>query len=72
MEDYREHFDRSKMKDFDEMFEIVRLYISACSGAVSLVRIHSIFISIAFYYYKELMEIAKRIGEMREQKIACH
>ncbi|MDQ3835447.1 MAG: hypothetical protein M3270_00725 [Thermoproteota archaeon] len=70
--DYREHLDHGKRKDFDEMFEIPRLYASACSGAVSLVRIHPVFISIAFHHYRELMEIAKQIGVMREQIIACH
>ena len=56
----------------DDMFAIPQLYISACSGAVSLVRIHPIFISIIFHHHKELMEIAKQIGVMREQIIACH
>jgi hypothetical protein len=69
--DYRKHLDRSEKKDFEDMFEIPRLYISACSGAVSLVRIHPIFISILFHHYKELMEIAQQIG-VREQIIACH
>jgi hypothetical protein len=69
--DYRKHLDASEIKDFDDMFEIPRLYISACSGAVSLVRIHPIFISIIFHHYKELMEVAQQIG-VREQIIACH
>lgn len=68
-ENYRMHLNRSERKDFDDMFAIPRLYISACSGAVSLVRIHPIFISIIFHHYKELMEIAQQIGIMREQII---
>lgn len=69
--DYRKHLAHSERKDFDDIFAISRLYISACSGAVSLVRIHSIFISIIFFfhYYKELTEIAPQIGVMREQII---
>jgi hypothetical protein len=70
--DYRKHLDRSERKDFDDMFAIPKLYISACSGAVSLVRIHPIFISIIFHHYEELMEIAQQIGVKREQIIACH
>jgi hypothetical protein len=35
----RKHLGARGRKDFDDMFEIPRLYISACSGAVSLVRI---------------------------------
>jgi hypothetical protein len=69
--DYRKHLDDRERKDFDDMFEIPRLYISACSGSVSLVRIYPIFISIIFHHYKELMEIAQQIG-VREQIIACH
>jgi hypothetical protein len=58
--------------DFDDMFAIPPMYISARSGAASLVRIHHIYISIIFHHYKELMEIAPQIGVMREQVIACH
>jgi hypothetical protein len=55
------------------MFEIPRLYISACSGAVSLVRIHPIFMSIIFHHYKELMEIAQQIEVIKREQIAsCH
>jgi hypothetical protein len=66
--DYRKHLDASERKDFDDMFDIPRLYISACSGAVSLVRIHPIFISILFHHYRELLKIAHQIGVMRKQK----
>ncbi len=71
-DDYRKYLDRIERNDFDDMFAIPLLYVSACSGAVSLVRIHPIFISIIFYHYKELMEIAQQMGVMREQIIACH
>jgi hypothetical protein len=50
---------------------ILRLYMSACSGSVRLVRIHTLFlVIILFPHYKELMmEIAQQIGIMREQII---
>jgi hypothetical protein len=67
-EDYRKHLDDRERKDFDDMFEILGLYISACSGSVSLVRVYPIFISIIFHHYKELMEIAQQIGVIREQR----
>ena len=66
---YRKHLDCSERKDFDDMFAIPQLYISACSGAMSLVRIYPIFISMIFHHYKELMEIAQQIGVIREQII---
>jgi hypothetical protein len=69
--DYRKHLDDSERKDFDDMFAIPRLYISACSGAVGLVRIYPIFITILFHHYRELMNIARQIG-VRDQIVACH
>jgi hypothetical protein len=69
--DYRKHLDNRERKDFDDMFEILRLYLSTCYGSVSLVRIYPIFISIIFYHYKKLMEIAQQIG-VREKIIDCH
>ncbi len=71
--EYRKHLDKSERKDFDSMFDIPRLYISACSGAVSLVRIHPIFMSIIFHHHKELMEIAQQIEVIKREQIAsCH
>jgi hypothetical protein len=64
--EYRKHLDRSERKDFDDMFAIPRLYLSACSGAVKLVRIFPVFMSIAFHHYKELSEMAQQLG-IREE-----
>jgi hypothetical protein len=70
--DYGKHLDRRERKDFDDMFVILRLYMSACFGSVSLIRIHPIFVSIIFFFffhhYKELMGIAQQIGIMRESR----
>ena len=38
------------------MFDISKLYISACSNSVQLVPLHSIIISILFHHYKELKD----------------
>ncbi len=59
---YREHLDKSERKDFDEMFAIPRLYVSACSGVTKLVRICPIFMSIVFHHYRELKSIAEQLG----------
>jgi hypothetical protein len=51
--------DRCHKKDkkqFDEMWEIPRLYLTACSNSVQLVPLHPILISILFYHYKQLTE----------------
>lgn len=64
--DYRKHLDCCERKDFDDMFALPRLYVSACSGAVNLVRIYPIFMSILLYHYRELLKMAKLLG-VREQ-----
>lgn len=38
------------------MWDIPRLYVSACSNSVQLVPLQPIIISILFHYYKELKE----------------
>jgi hypothetical protein len=48
--------DKSDRKEFDDMFDISRLYISACSNSVQLVPLHPIMISILFHHYKQLTE----------------
>jgi hypothetical protein len=60
--DYRRHLDKAVRKDFDDMFAIPRLYLSACSGTVKLARICPIFMSILLYHYRELKIIAKELG----------
>jgi len=64
--DYRKHLDNSERKDFDDMFALPRLYVSACSGAINLVRIYPIFMSILFHHYRELMKLANWLG-VRDQ-----
>ena len=60
--EYRKHLDASERCDFDEMFAIPRLYVSACSAAVNLVRIYPIFMSILLHHYRELKSIAEELG----------
>jgi hypothetical protein len=53
---FRNALDKSERKDFDDMFDIPRLYLSACSNSVQLVPLHPIIMSILFHHYKELNE----------------
>jgi hypothetical protein len=39
------------------MFSIARLYNSACSYAANPIRIQSIFMSIIFHHYKQLLKL---------------
>lgn len=53
---FRNALDKSERKEFDEMFDIAKLYVSACSNSVQLVPLHPIIISILFHHYKELLQ----------------
>jgi len=64
--EYRKHLDKSERKDFNDMFAIPRLYLSACPGAVKVARIFPIFMSIALHHYKELSQMAEELGVKEE------
>jgi hypothetical protein len=49
------------------MWDIPRLYITACSNSVSLVPFHTIAISILFHHYKELIECRKHSAVLIKQ-----
>lgn len=61
---FRNALDKSERKDFDDMFDIPRLYLSACSNSVQLVPLHSIIMSILFHHYKELTEIISEVEQI--------
>ena len=61
---FRNALNKSKRKMFDEMWDIPKLYISACSNSVQPVPLHTILVSILFHHYKELMECSKQVEEM--------
>jgi hypothetical protein len=61
---FRNGLDKSERKEFDQMWDIPRLYVSACSNSVQLVPLHPIIISILFHHYKELLECIKEIEEI--------
>jgi hypothetical protein len=52
---FRNALVKSDRKKFDEMFDIPRFYISACSNSVQYVRLHPILMSILLYHYKQLI-----------------
>jgi hypothetical protein len=61
---FRGALDKKDRKDFDDMWDIPRLYITACSNSVQLVPMHPIAISIIFHHYKELMELKAQVERM--------
>jgi hypothetical protein len=65
---FRNALDKSDRKKFDDMFDIPRLYTSACSYAVQPVRLYPILMSIFLYHFKELTECIKEV-ERIEAKV---
>ncbi len=65
---FRNALDKSERKEFDEMFDIPRLYIAACSNSVQLVPLHPIIMSILFHHYKELIEYIKEVERIEEAR----
>ena len=48
------------------MWDIPRLYVSACSNSCQLVPLHPIIISILFHHYKELKECISEFEQIEE------
>jgi|SRR5215204_3053936 len=61
---FRNALDKSEIKEFDDMFDIPRLYLTACSNSVQLVPLHPIIMSILFHHYKELTECMSEIEQL--------
>jgi hypothetical protein len=58
---FRNALDKSDRKKFDEMWELPKFYISACSNSVQYVRLHPILMSILLYHYKQLTECISEV-----------
>ena len=61
---FRNALSKSERKAFDEMWDIPKLYVIACSNACSLVPFHPIALSILLHHYKDLMECSKRVERL--------
>jgi hypothetical protein len=61
---FRNALSKSDRREFDEMFDFPRLYISACSNSVQLVPLHPIIMSILFHHYKELKECINQVEQI--------
>jgi hypothetical protein len=61
---FRNALNKKGRKKFDEMFDIPRNYISACSNSVQLVPLHPIIMSILFHHYKELNECIEEVEQI--------
>jgi hypothetical protein len=66
---FRNALDKSDRKKFDEMFDIPRLYTSACSYAVQPVRLYPILMSILLHHFKELTECIKEVERIEGEVV---
>ena len=56
--------DKSDRKIFDEMFDIPRLYILACSNSVHYVRLHRNSYVHTTYHFKQLAECTSEVVQI--------
>ena len=68
---FRNALDKSERKEFDDMFDIAQLYISACSNSVLLLPLHPIIMSILFHHYKELIQLRSEVEQVKEEAAAA-
>ena len=61
---FRNALEKSERKEYDEMWDNPRLYVTACSNSVQLVPFHPIAMSILFHHYKELVKCQRQIELM--------
>jgi hypothetical protein len=61
---FRNALDKSDRKKFDEMFDIPRFYISACSYCTQPVRLYPILMSILLYCYEQLIDCTSQVEQI--------
>jgi len=61
---FRNALDKSDRKKFDDMWDIPRLYTSACSYAVQPVKLYPILMSILLHHFKELTACITEVERM--------
>ncbi len=65
---FRNALDKKDRKEFDEMWELPKFYIPACSNSVQHVRLHPILMAILLYHYKQLTACISEV-ERLEAKV---
>ena len=65
---FQNALDKKYRKKFDELWELPKFYISACSNSVQYIRLHPILMSILLYHYKQLTACVSEV-ERIEAKV---
>jgi hypothetical protein len=58
---FRSYLDKKDRKMFDQMYDCVKLYNTACMMACRPVVILSVLMSIIFEHYKQLLQLESKI-----------
>lgn len=69
---FRSLLDKNDRKVFGEMFDIVKLYNSACVMAVKPVVVHAVLMSVIFHHYKQLTNMVDQLKNKDADKLALH
>jgi hypothetical protein len=64
---FRNALDKKDRKEFDDMWELPKFYISACSNSVQYVRLHPILMSILLYHFKELTKCISEVERIESR-----
>ncbi|MEP6576770.1 MAG: hypothetical protein ABJB85_10115 [Nitrososphaerota archaeon] len=54
---FRSYLDKKDRKEFDRMYDCVKLHNNSCSNACRPVVIHAVLMSIIFEHYRELTKL---------------
>ena len=68
---FRNALDKKDRKLFDDMFDIPRLYTSACSYSVQTVRLYPILMSILLYHFKQLTQCISEAERIEAKLNSC-
>ena len=60
-------YEKLDRKDFDRMFDIPRLYTSACSASLQIIRIHPILMSILLHEFKQITECTEKVKKLERR-----
>ena len=63
---FRNALDKSERKQFDDMWDIPRLYLSACSNSFSCSTPPYHYVDSILHHYKELKECINQVERIRE------
>ena len=66
---FRSYLDKKDRKMFDQMYDCVKLYNTACMMACRRVVIHSVLMSIVFEHYKQLHQLESKIDRKEPEQM---